>query len=68
MIEFLAPRHVERARAAIPLLIDAGLHAVWVEEDVVQVTDGRGACVQLRVRRLDGIVDAVWRVFDRLHA
>lgn len=65
MIEVIH-RHIERARAAVPLLQAAGLDAVWVEEDVVEATDGRGVRVRMSVRRLQGVVEAVWRVLDRV--
>ena len=52
------------AREAVPLLEAAGLRARWVAGDVVEVADGRGVRVHVRVRRAVGVVEAVWRVLD----
>lgn len=54
------------ARQAIPLLLAAGLDAAHVDGDLIRVRDGRGVVVQLHVRRLDHVAEAVWRVLDRV--
>lgn len=53
------------AQASVPLLVASGLHATWVERDLVAVTDGRGVCLLVRVPRLRGVAEAVWRLFVR---
>lgn len=54
------------ARAAVPLLRDGGLQASWVSGDIVRVIDGRGVIVDLHVRRVEGVVEAAWRVLDEI--
>ena len=58
--------HEAAAREAVPLLEAAGLRVRRVAGDVVEVEDGRGVRVQVHVRRAAGVVEAVWRVLDRV--
>lgn len=55
----------DAARAAVPLLLAAGLEARHVGGDLVEVEDGRGVRVEVAVRRASGVVDAVWKLLDR---